>query len=501
MTDHPLPRAARSFSGADPRNTVRPALLVLAWLFCCYPALAALVTTWTAQDVYSYGFLIPVIAVIWVWHGRGKLKSTPVEPSLLSGSLFLTAAALLLAGGGRSSTVIVQELALVCVLSALVLLVLGRRFLKALGAPLAYLILAVPVLDPVVEALHPPFQLFAAWTAEPILQALHVPVLRIGRFLELPSVTLEVADACSGVRYLVSTIVLAVPLVFITQKSGPRRALLFTCALIIGIIANPLRVALIGLWAHYGSGDVHGPGHLLQGYAVYLAGMLLLFGIARVLQRAPEGSEAGSGPAGSIPRAAPDFKKLNAVFLVSIAVLFAAGCWQHAYQPEPVALKKSFNDFPRTIGDWEAQKETAGEKRFLAGADDRFNKVYRNRAGRALELTISYFEYQDQGKKLISNTSRPYTDAGAEIEMMNSGKRVKIRKTASGTGEQTSASVSWYRINGSTFANRYRAKLQTFFDALFYGKTNGALITIAGPEDHGAAFAEQLLPVLDDFIP
>lgn len=238
-----------------------------------------------------------------------------VEPALLSGTLLATVFALLLAGGARSSSAVAQQLALVCLGPALALLVLGRQLLKALGVPLAYLVLSLPVLDSVVERLHPPFQLFAAWSAGQILQAMNVPVLRTGRFLELPSVTLEVAAACSGVGYLVSTIVLSIPLIFITQKSGQRRALLFAFALAVSITANPLRVALIGLWAHYGSGEVHGPGHLLQGSAVYLAGMLLLFTAARVLQRSTKNSAASRVVTGTIPGAAPDFKKLKAALL------------------------------------------------------------------------------------------------------------------------------------------------------------------------------------------
>lgn len=511
MIDHSVQKTARFFSGVSPRNAAPAVLLCIAWFFCCYPALSALVAAWTHQDLYAYGYLIPVITVIWIWHERGKFRFLPAEPSLLSGSLILIPIVLLLAGGSRSSTASAQQLALVCLAPALVLLVLGRRFLKALGAHFAYLVLMVPVLDVVVEALHPPFQIFAAWTAEQVLQAANVPVLRTGRFLELPSVTLEVADVCSGVRFLVSTLVLSIPLVFITQKRGPRRVVLFLCALIISVTANPIRVALIGFWAYYGSGDVHGPGHLLQGYVVYLAGMLLLFAAAWVLQRSPEASEASSVSAGSIPRADIDFKKFRSAFFISFAVFVAAGYWQYTYEPEPVSLKKNLDNLPLTIGDWEAQTGIAGKELFLSGADERFNKVYRNKAGSEIEVTISYLEYQKEGKKLVSNTFRPPGDDGREIEAGNStGNVAEIPKTTIRAEDRTPAMRSWYKINGRITASRYKAKLLVFLDGLLYGKTNGALITISGTADQGAPehasrnirlFAQQFLPVLEDYIP
>ncbi|OGW46608.1 MAG: hypothetical protein A2078_06890, partial [Nitrospirae bacterium GWC2_57_9] len=368
---------------------LRTVLLVVAFVFCCSPALRALVRTWSEQDLYSYGFLVPVISLFWIRQDHELLARLPATPSLFGGTLLLTAGGALLLPGFAGSMGIIQELAVVVIVHALVLLLLGGRFLRAVALPLGYLVLMVPVLDPVVEALHWPFQLFAAEAAEAALSLAGVPVFRSQQYLELPNVTLEVARACSGVRYLVSTMVLSIPLLFMTQKSRKGRLLLLLLALVLAIGANPLRVTLAGLWAYFGHGDVHGPSHLLQGYAVYMVGLFVLFAGAWLLQRiipAPlqrdlPQRENESETGASIPRRVTD------AWLLAFGLLLGLGLFLHLYAPERVPLTRGLDELPPLLSEWRlAPSAEPATGPSVPDGDAGIARVYRNSRGGAVTL-------------------------------------------------------------------------------------------------------------------
>ncbi|MGH9158486.1 MAG: exosortase, partial [Vicinamibacteraceae bacterium] len=266
---------------------VAPSTLVLAALLYCYwDVLTTLVTLWSANDAYSHGFLIPVISVGIVWQSRYRLAQLPLEGSLIAGTLVLAAGlgALLL---GRAIDIVgIQQLSLLPSLAGVVLLLGGREALRLLWFPIGYLAFMMPVWDVVTERLHYPFQHFSAVIGGHLLQAVGIPVLQLDTYLQLPNVTLEVARVCSGVNYLVAVAAVGVPLAYLTFHDWLRRGLLVAFGLAIAILANPVRVALIGIFSHFGlSADFHGPGHVFQGLFVAGIGYVALLCGVTVLRQ------------------------------------------------------------------------------------------------------------------------------------------------------------------------------------------------------------------------
>lgn len=483
---------------------LRLVLLAAALLACCFPALVLLVRTWSAQDKYSYGFLVPPITLFWIWHDRSALARLAATPAPAPGAAVAAAAGLMLFAGRMSSTAAVQELALPVLLAGLILLLLGAGFLRRVALPLSYLALMVPVLDLAAERLHWPFQLFAAATAENLLRLAAVPVHRSAQFLELPRLTLEVAEACSGVRYLVSTLVLCVPLVFITQKTRARRLLLFLLGLAIGIAANPVRVTLIGLWAHYAGGDVHGPSHLLQGYAVYLMGMAAVFAGAWVMQASP-GPEPGPAAGGPEARSPRELHPFNQAWLLAFGGLVLLALLLHLGTARPVPLKNDLDKLQVRIAGLHAA-DCGPASPGPAGPQHACS--YTTPSGRQMTLLIRYVEAQSADRKLVVPMPRLVRE---EVTInAHAGRAVRVSKTLAPAGDREELTLFWYRVNGRTLADPLLARWANAVDGVLRFRNNGALIMLscaataserADAQRELVEFAGALLPLLDEYLP
>lgn len=255
---------------------VKLGLLVGAFLFAYWRVMPLFLRTWSRDD-NSHGFLIPIIVFYLIWIDREKLRGFSIQPNLLGGIILTLTGSFMLLMGDMGGIATAMELSLILVIPGLILLLLGTKYLINLSFPLSYMILMVPVLDFVVRKIHFPFQIFSAMLGSALLGMLNIPVFLRNQYIELPNITLEIAEACSGIRYLVSIIALSIPLAYFTQKSWWYRAVLVTVAIIIGILANGVRIGLIGFWAYYFGGlDIHGPFHIFQGLFVSVVGFIFL---------------------------------------------------------------------------------------------------------------------------------------------------------------------------------------------------------------------------------
>jgi len=269
-------------------NTVRLriVLLVAVFVFLYFDTLVSLVITWSGRNDYSHGFIVPFASLYFVYAMRDKLKKIDIEPSIALGSAVTMAGGLMLILGKAGGMISIQQFSILVVIPGLVIMLLGVDMFKALLLPLGYLILMVPlILDVIFDSLHWPLQLFGARIASMVLNAFGIPVYHSAQYIELPNTFLEVANACSGIRYLVSIVALAIPLAYLTQDTWSKKTVLVISSIIIGILANPIRIAIIGFWVYTGGSILHGPGHILQGYFVSIVGFVFLFIAAFILSK------------------------------------------------------------------------------------------------------------------------------------------------------------------------------------------------------------------------
>lgn len=265
---------------------------ILATLFAILyaPVFGFLLQTWRGRDDYNHGFLVPFIALYFVWMQRRQLGKLEVAPSVAGGLPWMGLAGLMLLLGKLGSVVVLQDLSLPVMIAGLVLLLSGKEYLEILALPIGYLLFMIPIFGVGSDWVHWPFQLLAANIGTWLLQSLGFAALREAQYIQLPQVTLEVAQACSGLRFLMAVVAIGIPLAYFSQRTWLRGVGLVGFAVAVAILANALRVALIGVWVYYGGRIVHGPFHVLQGLFAAWIGFVALFAGAWFLHKGPKGS-------------------------------------------------------------------------------------------------------------------------------------------------------------------------------------------------------------------
>jgi exosortase len=177
----------------------------------------------------------------------------------------------------------------VVVLSGLVWLILGSAFLRELLFPLAFLVFMIPLPAIVMNAIAFPLQLFAAQSATFCMQVAGVPVLREGNTIVLANTTLEVVEACSGIRSLQALLALGAVYGYFTQRTVWKRWALLLLSVPIAIAANAIRVAGTGFLAHFiGPEAAQGFYHSFAGWIVFAVAFVLLLGAGTLLSRLPD---------------------------------------------------------------------------------------------------------------------------------------------------------------------------------------------------------------------
>lgn len=263
--------------------------LSLAWL---YAATARdLVAEWLSSADASYGVVLALVAFAVAWRRRAAFA----ESIDASGPAGPGAAALLLGLcvyliGQFGADVFLTRLSLVIVAAGATWFLAGTRAVRTIAAPLIFLMIAIPLPTLVVNAVTLPLQLVASRIGEATLSAAGVAVFRDGNLLELPSATLEVAEACSGLRSLVSLAAIGGLLAW-TEPSWPRRAAIVAATLPIAVVMNGLRIAATGLACEaWGARAASDAAHTFSGWMTFLASVFLLV----QLQRAIASSRGGA---------------------------------------------------------------------------------------------------------------------------------------------------------------------------------------------------------------
>ena len=248
-----------------------------------------LVSQWANDDDYTHGFLIVPLALYFVWELRGRLKAMTFEPSLWGAGL-LAGGLLTLVVGSVGAELFLQRFSLLVVLAGLVWLILGGAFLRALAFPLAFLVFMIPLPAIVMNAIAFPLQLFAAQSATFCMEMAGIPVLREGNTIVLTNTTLEVVEACSGIRSLQALLALGAVYGYFTQKAVWKRWALLALSIPIAILANAFRVAGTGFLAYFiGPEAAQGFYHSFAGWIVFAVAFVLLLGAGTLLGKLPDG--------------------------------------------------------------------------------------------------------------------------------------------------------------------------------------------------------------------
>jgi exosortase len=258
--------------------------LVVLVAFLYSGIFALLLRDWWSDPNFSHGFFVPAFSTLVIWQRRKVLASIPVEP-VWSGLAIIVLALLVYLLGVIGAELFLSRSSFILLLAGLVIYFLGWGYFRALLFPWAFLFLMVPLPTLVLSEVTFPLQFLASNLASSLLALVGVPVLREGNIIQLATMSLEVAEACSGIRSLVSLVTLAVIYGYLMESSIVLRVALTLAAVPIAIGANSLRVMGTGLLGFYwGPDKAEGFFHTFSGWVIFILALGMLFGVHWILR-------------------------------------------------------------------------------------------------------------------------------------------------------------------------------------------------------------------------
>jgi exosortase len=244
-----------------------------------------LIHDWIEIPDYSHGILIPFFVAFVIWDQRDLFLSTPLRGDW--GGIPLIALALVtLLAGVFGADLFLSRISFLMLACGIVWALLGRAMLGRCKFLVLLLFLSIPFPTLILNHITFPLQLFASEVASDALPLLGVPVLREGNIINLPAMPLEVAEACSGIRSLMSLFTIAVIFGYFVEKSTWRRIALAVAALPIAVAANVARIVGTGLCVQYWDPEkALGFFHEFSGWLMFLVSMSCLFVVHKVMNR------------------------------------------------------------------------------------------------------------------------------------------------------------------------------------------------------------------------
>lgn len=251
------------------------------------PILRRLVINWWEDPNYGHGFIVPLFAGYVLWQERSRWMSADIRPSNAGILLVLFSLAMLM-GGSLGAELFTSRVSLIFLIAGLVLFLAGGRMLKALWFPIAFLLFMIPLPVLIYNQITFPLQFLSSEFAARVLDLGGIPVLREGNVLILPNYSLEVVEACSGIRSLMMLLALAIAYGYFAERSPWKRIALALLAIPIAVVSNGFRIVGTGILTYfYGPSAAEGFFHEFSGWVIFVTAMVLLLCAHGLLRRIP----------------------------------------------------------------------------------------------------------------------------------------------------------------------------------------------------------------------
>jgi len=256
------------------------ALLVTVLLALYAPVLVHLVRQWWTDPDYSHGFLVPLLSAYLIWQRRDKLAEVARKPSNW-GLLVVLGSLGLLFLGSLGAELFLTRISIIGTICGLIAYFSGWKLLRAMAFPLAFLLFAVPIPVIIYNEIVFPLQFLASRFATSCLETLNLfPIMREGNVLIMPGMRLEVVEACSGIRSLMSLLALAAGYGYLAEKSIAVRWFLFLAMVPLAIVSNGTRVMITALMTNYiGPKAAEGFMHEFSGWVIFVVATALFLGL------------------------------------------------------------------------------------------------------------------------------------------------------------------------------------------------------------------------------
>ncbi len=464
---------------------------------------ASLIRTWASSDLYSHGFLILPVTGYMLWRRRRQLQALPVRP-FIWGVVGIGFAGAVWWIGETTATNTLQHLGLIGMLPATYVTIFGPAIARKSAYPLLFLFMALPFGSGLIE----PLQLMTAQGAVVLLKATGIPVYLDGTLLTIPAGQFHIAEACAGVRFLLSTIALAWLAGDILYTSPWRRLAFFGLAIVVPLVANTLRAYLILLIA-----TLSGPGsaatfdHVTYGlvFLGFVSFLLLLAGFSfrdRNAVAAPLARVPASPPKGA-RNSTLGFGVVTLLSLSMVAVPAAlVGNGNRVQSP----VSKPALSIPKASDPWSAVPDaTADWRPSVPGVDAEILQAYASGAAR-VALYIGYFAEERQGAEAVNELTDWAGPSGwrklaiTKAVLPVDGAPLETPCLRLGRGAARRLVCYWYWVDGEMTASPYIAKLLRVRAQIFGGLRAGSIIALSSPYDDSPEAALEILRAFLDRV-
>ncbi len=285
-------------TGERKRRLAAAAILAIFGLFLYGDVLWGLIQDWWNIPDYSHGFLVPAFSAYVLWRERERFLALELAPAN-SGIAVMLAAVGLLVGGTAGAELFTSRVSFIVLLAGMVVLFAGWKAARALALPLGYLLLMIPIPVLIQNQAVFPMQLLASRFAAAVLQGLGLIVLREGNVLNLANTSIEIVQACSGLRSLTALAALAIAYGYLLRRPVWRRWMLVFLVVPVAILSNGLRIVVTGLMAQFlGPAWAEGSSHEIAGLLVMAFALCLLMAADGALGRARPSRKNVAGSSG-----------------------------------------------------------------------------------------------------------------------------------------------------------------------------------------------------------
>ncbi len=502
-------------------NIWKPALISVVVVFLYATVLSRLGQNWWTDENYSHGLLVPFVIGFIIWLRFPDLKRLPKSPSVWIGGLLSVSALMMLLAGTLGAELFVQRISLVLMLAGILIYFFGEQVFRALTVPFFLLLLSIPIPQIIFNKIAFPLQVYASQFAVWGMRVFGVPTVRKGNVIEiLPEgsvhvIALEVVEACSGIRSLMTLMTLALILVFFTRerefvrpgrwfaflknRDVLRGVLLMLSAVPVAVITNACRVTATGvLTYYYGIKATEGFVHELSGWLVYLFALLLLLSLNLILRKLlrAKAEPAEADAADPVHANAPG---RMAAFIALITVLAAGGLFINWFENrgEVPVLRQPLSKLPADLGEWKQKGDPimfSPETESILKTSDYVMREYV-KDGRLANLYIGYYASQKTGATYHS-PQNCLPGSGWEMKRpelvtisTGPGRSFEANRYIIENGKYKEVMIYWYQGRGRTRASEYYDKIDTVLDSVFRRRSDGAMVRVMTPVGHSESDA------------
>jgi exosortase A len=456
-------------------------LAVVLVLAIFHETAAAIVTTWYQSSTFNHAFLIIPICIYLAWQRR-EAAAAVAAPSVW-GIAGVAMASLSWLVARVAGTLVLQELSLVFMVQSVILAMYGWRICRIFAFPLLYLFFAVPM----GEALVPSLQAETARLAVALLRLSGIPVYADGNIISIPSGTFQVAEECSGVRFLIASLALGTLFAGLTYRSWWRRLGFVLLSCVVPVLANGVRAFGIIVIAYLSNNELAvGIDHVVYGWVFFTAISLLTLAIGMAMR---EKSVAPAATHAFVPPSSGERALRRGVLLgaLALATAFAVQTYAaHINRPppmQPVSLAA-----PRMGEPWQqAAVQDPMAPRFAA-PDAQLDAAYVA-SGATVYLHIGYYLYERRGAEAVSYghvlvpDKRMTLSAAGKLSAPLGGEALAPRYERFVAGRNARVVWFWYWVDGRFTGDPYVAKLLQAKAKILGGQPAAAIIAAVADYD------------------